>query len=187
MTSLTSTSSSLLMTSSCASCARWCHQCGFFFARLAGGAISSVARSISLAWDGVAPFGAHSPGGHCPRGVYRILRCSCRIRRLADCRGLHVRRVSRIRRICRHLVQLAGGDNCDCCDCCRHCRCSNNTSDSRCVVCAREAYSRAACLLVTVFAQCRGYRHRCSSSDRCWRAPRHRGATRGHRNRLFHR
>ena len=61
------------------------------------------------------------------------------------------------------------------------------TPVSRRVVCACEAYLRAACLLATMFAQRRGYRRRCSSSDRCWRAPRHRGATRGCRNQLFHR
>ena len=42
-------------------------------------------------------------------------------------------------------------------------------------------------MLASVFAQRRGYRRRCSSSDRCWRAPRHRGATCGRRDRLFHR
>ena len=116
LTSLTSASSSLSMTLSCASCARWCHRCGFFFARLAGGAIASVARSISLAWDGVAPFRANSPGYHRHRGVGRILRCLRRVRRSADCRDLHVRRVRRVRRICRRLVHLFGGGDRGCHD-----------------------------------------------------------------------
>ena len=49
-----------------------------------------------------------------------------------------------------------------------------------------KAYSRAACLLATVFARRCGYRCRCSSSDRCWPAPCHRGATCGHCDQLFH-